>query len=110
MQIGQPVAEPWTQMHERRRRPVAHAPVAISRTCHHAFEQCQDAAHTLDLIERCDKMHFRRSRIGEADVDPTTDQCAYQAFCTVHIPPSLLTVCPLRCCGRDGACTIAPTY
>src|SRR5437870_11795179 len=98
MQIGQPVAKPWTQVHERCRRPVAHAPVAIRSTGHHAFEQCQDAAHTLDLIERCDKMHLRRSRIGEAHVDPTTNQCAYQTFCTIHGLLFLLTACSLLVC------------
>ena len=71
-------------MQERRCWALAHTPIAVGRARHHAFEERQDAAHALDLVESRDEMHFRRARVGETDVHPATNQCAYQAFCSIH--------------------------
>ena len=97
MQVGQAIAEPWPQMQQRRCRSVEHTPVAISGACHHPLEECQHTAHALDFIERGDEVHLRRSRVGEADVDPATHQRAHQAFCTVHgvLAPSSCRLFPM---------------
>src|SRR5215510_9896995 len=71
-------------MEERRRRPVEHTPVAIRGARHHPLEEGEHAAHALDFIERGDEVHLRRPRIGEADIHPTANQRAHQAFCTIH--------------------------
>src|SRR5262249_46920496 len=93
MQISQAVSESWPQMQERRRRPVKHTPVAIRSARYHPLEERQHTAHALDFIECGDEVHLRRSRISEADIHPTANQRAHQAFCTVHGVLAPLPVC-----------------
>ena len=51
----------------------------------------------MHFIERGDKVHLRRPRIGETDIHPTTNQRAHQAFCTVHgvLAPSFCRLIPM---------------
>src|SRR5215475_8749835 len=84
-------------MEECRRRPVEHTPVAIRSARHHPLEEGEHAAHALDFIERGDEVHLRRPRIGEADIHPTANQRAHQAFCTIHgvLTPSSCMLLPV---------------
>jgi hypothetical protein len=59
--------------------------VTIGGAGHDAFKQAEDAAHAVDPVERGDKMHLRRARVGKAHLDPAADQRAHQAFRAVHL-------------------------
>jgi hypothetical protein len=84
VQVGRRVGEAGTEMEQGAGRLVEHAGVAVGRSRHDAFEQAEDAAHAVDLVQRGDEMHFRRAGIGETDVDLVLDQRPDQTFRTVH--------------------------
>ena len=72
-------------MEERRCRLVAHPVIAVCGAGHDALEQAEHAAHAVDPVERGDKMHLRRARVGKTHLDPAADQRAHQAFRAVHL-------------------------
>ncbi len=77
-------------MQQGRRRLVGHAVVAIGGTTADAFEQAKHATHAFDAIERADKVHFRGTRIGEADLDAALHQGPNQTLRSVHHAPRKL--------------------
>ena len=84
VQIGKAVPQSRTKMQQSHRRLVSHAAVTIRRAGHHAFEQSQNSAHTMLPVNRCDQLHFRGARVGEADFDPAGGQCFDKGFGPVH--------------------------
>src|SRR5438552_17748448 len=84
VQIGDAVAETRAEMQQGAGRRALHSVVAVGSAGHDTFEQSKNTAHAVDPVERRDKMHFRRSGIGETDIDTAADQGPHQAFRTVH--------------------------
>src|ERR1700692_2555766 len=78
------MGEPRTEMQQRRGRRAFHAEIAVGRPGHHALEQAEHAAHALDPIKRCDKMHLRGAGIGKTDANAARHQGPHQTFRTVH--------------------------
>ena len=84
VQIGKAIGEAGAEMQQRRCRRALHAEIAVRGTGHHALEQAEHAAHALDPVKRCDKMHLGGAGIGEADVNAARNQRPHQTFRTVH--------------------------
>ena len=87
--VGEAIRQPWPQMEQGGRRRVLHPVPSIGCARRYTLEQAQDAPHP-GIVERRQEMHFRRSGIGETDIDTLIDQGGDQAFRTVHgvnIPP-----------------------
>ena len=82
--IGEAVAEAGAKVQERGGGALGDARKAIRGSGNHPLEQAQHAAHALDLIQRGDKMHLRRSGVGKTHRDTVVHQRCNQAFCTVH--------------------------
>src|SRR4030095_13386461 len=78
VKIGQAVAEPRPQREQGGRRLVGHTPVAVGGPGYYAFEETEHAADAVDLVEGGHEVHFRRTGIGEAHVDPARYQGSYQ--------------------------------
>ena len=84
VQIGEPICESRTEVQQRRRGPIRHATVAIRRAGYHILLQAEDTAHARLVVERRDKMHFRRSGVRKADAHTVVEQCVAHRLCTVH--------------------------
>ncbi len=84
VQIGEAVGEPRPQMEQRRRRLFLHAAITVGHSGDGAFEEAENRAQTHVAVERRDEMHFRRSRVGEADLYPGGDQGCDQTVGAVH--------------------------
>ncbi len=84
MDVGDGIAEAWTQMQQCGCWLFGHARVAICCTRRDAFEQAQHAAHAIDPIERRHEMHFRRAGVGEGDIDAAADHRPHEAFSAIH--------------------------
>src|SRR5262249_28479667 len=83
--VGKTVDEAGAEMQQRRGWLVAHPVIAVSGAGHDPLEEAQDAAHAVDPVERGDKMHLRRARVGKTHLDPAADQRAPEAFRAVHL-------------------------
>jgi REP element-mobilizing transposase RayT len=57
------------KMQERRGRLAGHARVTVGSPGYHTLEQAEHTAYPGYPVQRCDKMHFGRARIGKANVD-----------------------------------------
>jgi hypothetical protein len=55
-------------------RLLSHATVAIRHSGYRAFEKTKHDSHSLDPVERCHEMHFRRARIAETDLNARSDE------------------------------------
>ena len=84
VQVGDAVAEPGTEVQQRRRRPVGHAGVAVGGAGDDALEQPEHGPHLGDVVERGDEVHLRGARVREADVDARVDERADQGLGAVH--------------------------
>ena len=84
VEVRQTIGEARPEMQQRAGRLVGHAAIAIRHAGDRAFEEAQDGAHTIDLVQRGDEMHFRGAGIGEADLDIGGDQRAHEAFGAIH--------------------------
>ena len=121
VQVGEPVAESWTEMEQRRGGPFGHAGVAVGGTGGDSLEEGEHAAHLGHVVEGSDEVHLGRAGVHEAHVDATVDQRADQRLCADHacgpIMPGLLSaavaVSPWGCAtpidaGRAGARAVVP--
>jgi hypothetical protein len=84
VQVGQAVAQAAAQVQQCGGGLACHARVAVGRARGHALEQRQHGAHLGFAVERGDKVHLARARVGEADVDACIDQGLHQGLCAVH--------------------------
>ena len=89
VQVGEPVCQSRPRMKQRRGRAAGHPRVTIGSACHHALEKPQHATHVRPAIESRNKMHFRRARVGEADVDVIGQKHIAQNISTVHGQPAI---------------------
>jgi hypothetical protein len=85
--VGQAIGETGTQVQQRRSRLVAHPVPAIGRPSSHALEQAQHALHS-GIFQRRQEVHFRRARVGEADLDALVGKRVHKAFGAVHLNSS----------------------
>ena len=84
VEIGQPVAEARSEMQQRGRWAPGDAPVPVGGTGDDSLEEAEDAPHGGHVVQRCDKVHLRGARIGEADVDAGIDERRDERACAVH--------------------------
>src|SRR6267142_1280828 len=84
VKVGEPVAEPGTQVQQGGGRPVGHAPVAVGGAGHHALEEAEHTADAVHLVQRGHEVHLGRARIREADLDSARHQRSRQTLRTVH--------------------------
>ena len=84
VQVGQRVAEARPKVQQGRRGFSGHSGIAVGGAADDAFEQAEDAAHAVDLVERRHEMHLRGARICETDVDAALQQRMHQALGSVH--------------------------
>ena len=72
--VGKAVCQTRPQMQQRGRRVILHPVPAIGGARRDSFKKYQDASKTR-VFERRQKVHFRRTRIGEAYFDALIYQC-----------------------------------
>ena len=89
VQVGQSVCQAGAQVEERCCRCVLHARVTVSGSGDYAFEQAQDAVDFRGVIEGCNEVHFRSTRVCKHRVDTVGEQGLRQAVRTVHGSPCL---------------------
>ena len=80
--IGKTIGETRTEMEQGRSGPIGHPVPAIGSTGGDAFEQAQHRFHRR-IVERGQKMHFRRPGVGKANVDAQPGQCGYERLSAV---------------------------
>ena len=76
VEIGKAVPQAWTEMEQSRGRFAAHLGVAGRRAGRASFKEVENRPHIGHIVECRHKMHFRRSGIGETDLNPAV----YQSF------------------------------
>ena len=84
VQIGNAIAEARSKMQQRHRRFVGHAAIAVGGAGDDALEQAEHTAHAGNLVQGGNKMHFRRARIGKADIGVAGQQGPDNTFGAVH--------------------------
>lgn len=84
VQIGKAVGQPGPEVHQRRCRPFKHAPISVRGASHDSFGEAEHTAHSINLVQRGDKVHLRRSRVREADIDATVNEGTDQTVCAIH--------------------------
>ena len=88
MQVGEPVAEPRTEVQQRARRHAGHPGVAVGGAGGDALEQAEHAAHLRHRVERGDEVHLARARVREARRHAGVDERADHGLRAVHGPRS----------------------
>jgi hypothetical protein len=68
VKIGECIAQAGAKVQQCRCRPPTHSSISIRRTRTYAFEQAEDAAHSVHAIESGYKLHLGRAGIHEARV------------------------------------------
>src|SRR4249919_2073519 len=87
MQVGETIAQSWSQVQERAGGLAGNAIVAVRSAGHYTFEQSEHAAHAWDAVQRRYEVHLRSARICKAHVDAFINKRVYQTFGAVHLIP-----------------------
>ena len=82
--IGSAVGESGPAMHQRCGRLSRHARVTVGASGDHSLRHAEHATHAGNLVERRDKMHFRRTGVGKTGIDAAREKRAYKAFRSIH--------------------------
>ena len=82
--IGEAVGQPGSAVHQRRRRFLRHARVAVGAARDHDFGEVEHAAQSAGAIERSDEMHLGSAGIREADVHARAEQRPGERLCAIH--------------------------
>ena len=85
VQVRQPVGEPWPKVQQGAGGLAGHTVVPIRRPRRHALLQDKDRPHAGHVIQRGNKVHFRRAGIGETGIKPTIEQRLHKAIGPVHL-------------------------
>ena len=75
--VGEPVGETRAEMQQGRGRLFAHPGIPVRGSGDDPLEQAEHAAHAINPVEGCDKMHLRGAGIGEAHIDPAPHQSTH---------------------------------
>ena len=82
--IGSAVGESGPAMHQRCGRLSRHARITVGASGDHRLCQSEHATHAGNLVERRDKMHFRRTGVGKTGIDAAREKRAYKALRPIH--------------------------
>ena len=78
VKVGDAIRITRSKVQQRECRRVGHARKPIGRTRDDAFKQAKHGPYSGFLIERCDELHLRSARIGEACTDTSVCELLYE--------------------------------
>ena len=84
VKVRQTIRQPRPQMQQRGGGAARGARIAIRRAGTNTFKQAQHAPQFRHPVQSGHKVHLRRARVHEADVDSTRHQSPQQTFPTGH--------------------------
>ena len=90
VQVGEPVAEPRSEVEQGGGRTIGHAPVSVGGSGGDPLEECEHAVHLGHGVERGNEVHLGCAGVHEARVDATRDQRADERLRAVHREPFIL--------------------
>ena len=87
MQVCDGVTHSRAKVKQRRSRFFSHPGISVSSTRSNTFEQAKNTAHLWHAVQRCYKVHFRRTWIRKTDIDVRPDQTGYETLGPIHTHP-----------------------